>query len=132
MNDYGYCGGYPGQSTRERRLRAVALAYTGLVGLVAVGVGTYVMLQRLDTAALTVIAAVGCAGGVTLPSLILALAVLLRRERNGQAATLPMTPPQVVVIPPMQFQPPTAALPGGSAVQIETIQPRRFIVVGED
>lgn len=136
MNDYGYCGygGYPpGPLPRERRLRAIALGYAGLVGVVAAGVATYVLLQRLDTAVLTVIATVGCAGGVALPGLILALAVLLRqREKaNGQAATLPMTPPQVVVIPPMQFQPPPT-LPPGPAVQVETVQPRRFTVVGEE
>lgn len=133
---YGYGYGYPPpppEPRREKRLRIVALGYVALVGLVVAGVGAYVMLQRLDTAVLTVIATVGCAGGVALPGLILALAVLLRqREKaNGQAATLPMTPPQVVVIPPMQFQPPPT-LPPGPPVQVETVQPRRFTVVGEE
>lgn len=131
MNDYGYGYGYPPPLPPVRgRLRTVALAYVGLVGLVVAGVGTYVMLQRLATDVLTVIATVGCAGGIALPGLILALAVLLRwRERpSGQAATLPMVPPQVVVVPPMQFaQPPS--LPG---VQVESIQPRRFTIVGEE
>lgn len=133
---YGYGYGYPPpppEPRREKRLRIVGLVYVGLVGLVVAGVGAYVMLQRLDTAVLTVIATIGCAGGVALPGLILALAVLLRqREKsNGQAATLPMAPPQVVVIPPMQFQPTPLTLPG-PAVQVETVQPRRFTVVGEE
>lgn len=113
----------------------MGLAYVSLVGLVVVGVSTYVLLQRLDTDVLTVIATIGCAGGIAMPGTILALAVLLRqRERaNGQAAAVPMTPPQVVVIPPMQFQPAPSALTGpGSTVQVETAMPRRFTVVGEE
>lgn len=131
MDYRGYCG-YPPPlpPQRERRLKTIALAYVGLVVLTAVAVATYVLLQRLDRDALTVIAAVGCAGGIAMPGTILALAVLLRQRASAQATTLPMTPPQVVVIPPMQFStPPT--LPSHIPT-LETVQPRHFTIVGGD
>ena len=135
MTYYGYYPPPPPpENRREKKLRVVALAYAGLVGLVAVGVAVYVLLQRLETDVLTAIATIGCASAITLANLTLALMAFLRareRQANGQAGAAMMTPPQVVVIPPMQVQ--TPLLPQGApAAQIEQVKPRHFTIVGED
>ena len=130
---YGYYPPPPPEANRrEKKLRVVALAYVGLVVLVVVGVATYVMLQRLETDVLTAIATIGCASVITLANLTLALMAFLRaRDRQAGQASAMMTPPQVVVIPPMQVQPPL--LPQGAPLtQVETVKPRHFTVVGED
>jgi hypothetical protein len=134
MTYYGYYPPPPPEANRrEKKARYVALGYVGLVVLVAVGVAVYVMLQRLETDVLTAIATIGCASAITLANLTLALMAFLRardRQANGQASAL-MTPPQVVVIPPMQVTPPL--LPQGApAAQVEKVTPRHFVVVGED
>jgi hypothetical protein len=50
MTYYGYYPPPPPEANRrEKKLRVVALGYVGLVVLVAVGVAVYVMLQRLET-----------------------------------------------------------------------------------
>jgi flagellar basal body-associated protein FliL len=137
MTYYGYYPPPPPEANRrEKKLRVVALAYVGLVVLVAVGVAVYVMLQRLETDVLTAIATIGCASAITLANLTLALMAFLRareRQANGQASAL-MTPPQVVVIPPMQVQTPPLLPQGQGAplTQVETVKPRHFTVVGED
>ncbi|HIQ01897.1 MAG TPA: hypothetical protein EYH30_07175 [Anaerolineales bacterium] len=67
----------------------------------------YVLLNRLSDEVLTVIATVGCAAGVSLPGLLLALTVLLRRaEESGRRAV--QQQPQVmppIVLPPTVIQP---------------------------
>ena len=136
MTYYGYYPPPPSPEAnrRERKARYVALGYVGLVILVAVGVAVYVMLQRLETDVLTAIATIGCASAITLANLTLALMAFLRardRQVNGQASAAMMTPPQVVVIPPMQVQPPLLP-PGAPMTQVETVKPRHFTVVGED
>jgi hypothetical protein len=136
MTYYGYYPPPPSPEAnrRERKARYVALGYVGLVILVAVGVAVYVMLQRLETDVLTAIATIGCASAITLANLTLALMAFLRardRQVNGQASAAMMTPPQVVVIPPMQVQPPLLP-PGAPVTQVETVKPRHFTVVGED
>ena len=136
MTYYGYYPPPPSPEAnrRERKARYVALGYVGLVILVAVGVAVYVMLQRLETDVLTAIATIGCASAITLANLTLALMAFLRardRQVNGQASAAMMTPPQVVVIPPMQVQP-TLPPPGAPVTQVETVKPRHFTVVGED
>jgi hypothetical protein len=135
MTYYGYYPPPPPEANRrEKKLRVVALAYVGLVGLVAVGVAVYVMLQRLETDVLTAIATIGCASAITLANLTLALIAFLRardRQANGQASAAMMTPPQVVVIPPMQVQTPPLP-PGAPMAQVETVKPRHFTVVGEN
>jgi hypothetical protein len=136
MTYYGYYPPPPSPEAnrRERKARYVALGYVGLVILVAVGVAVYVMLQRLETDVLTAIATIGCASAITLANLTLALMAFLRardRQVNGQASAAMMTPPQVVVIPPMQVQP-TLLPPGAPVTQVETVKPRHFTVVGED
>ena len=139
MTYYGYYPPPPPPEAnrREKKLRYVALGYVGLLGLVAVGVAVYVMLQRLETDVLTAIATIGCASVITLANLTLALMAFLRareRQANGQAGAAMMTPPQVVVIPPMQVQTPPL-LPqaqGAPAAQVERVNPRHFVVVGEE
>jgi len=136
MTYYGYYPPPPTEANRrEKKLRVVALAYAGLVVLVAVGVAVYVMLQRLETDVLTAIATIGCASVITLANLTLALMAFLRardRQANGQASAAMMTPPQVVVIPPMQVQTPPLLPQGTPMTQVETVKPRHFTVVGED
>ena len=136
MTYYGYYPPPPTEANRrEKKLRVVALAYAGLVVLVAVGVAVYVMLQRLETDVLTAIATIGCASAITLANLTLALMAFLRareHQTNGQASAAMMTPPQVVVIPPMQVQTPPLLPQGTPMAQVETVKPRHFTVVGED
>jgi hypothetical protein len=137
MTYYGYYPPPPPAEAnrREKKARYVALGYVGLVVLVAVGVATYVMLQRLETDVLTAIATIGCASVITLANLTLALMAFLRardRQANGQASAAMMTPPQVVVIPPMQVQTPPLLPQGAPMAQVETVKPRHFTVVGED
>jgi hypothetical protein len=135
MTYYGYYPPPPPETNwREKKLRVVALAYAGLIVLVAVGVAIYVMLQRLETDVLTAIATIGCASAITLVNLTLALMAVLRareRQANGQAGAL-MAPPQVVVIPPMQVQTPPLLPQGAPAAQLETVKPRHFTIVGEE
>jgi hypothetical protein len=136
MTYYGYYPPPPPEANRrEKKARYVALGYVGLVVLVAVGVAVYVMLQRLETDVLTAIATIGCASVITLANLTLALMAFLRardRQANGQASAAMMTPPQVVVIPPMQVQTPPLLPQGAPAAQVEKVNPRHFVVVGED
>ena len=137
MTYYGYYPPPPPPEAnrREKKARYVALGYVGLVVLVVVGVAVYVMLQRLETDVLTAIATIGCASVITLANLTLALMAFLRardRQANGQASAAMMTPPQVVVIPPMQVQTPPLLPPGAPMTQVETVKPRHFTVVGED
>ena len=136
MTYYGYYPPPPPEANRrEKKLRVVALAYVGLVVLVAVGVAVYVMLQRLETDVLTAIATIGCASAITLANLTLALMAFLRardRQANGQASAAMMTPPQVVVIPPMQVQTSPLLSQGAPMAQVETVKPRHFTGVGED
>jgi hypothetical protein len=71
------------------------LAFLGAMVLVAVAVGTHVMLNRLSDEVLTIIATIGCAGAMALPGLLVALVVLVRRaESSGQrnAQPIPATP----------------------------------------
>lgn len=113
-----------------------------LAGLVAIGVFTDMTLRKLSQESLTLLAGVGCAGGVGLsvglPLAALAAVVLLRRERESERpqqayATPTMTPPQILVVPPMalppgsqadQYPPPFAGRNGRP--------PRQFSVIGED
>jgi len=134
MTYYGYYPPPPPEANRrEKKLRVVALAYVGLVVLVVAGVATYVMLQRLETDVLTAIATIGCASVITLANLTLALMAFLRaRERQAGQASAMMTPPQVVVIPPMQVQTPPLLPPGAPMAQVEKVNPRHFTVVGEE
>jgi hypothetical protein len=138
MTYYGYYPPPPTEANRrEKKARYVALGYVGLVVLVVVGVAIYVMLQRLETDVLTAIATIGCASVITLANLTLALMAFLRardRQANGQASAALMTPPQVVVIPPMQVQTPSLLPQGQGApmTQVETVKPRHFTVVGEE
>lgn len=108
--------------------------FVALLTIVAVGVAVYVLLNRLSDEVLTVIATVGCAGGISLPALVVALAVLLRSRDDATRRPQTMTiPPQIMVVPPMQLpqlQPPSRIEPGP---QIESVSaPRHFVIVGEE
>ncbi len=137
---YGYP--LPPQAPQERKKSWkpwVALGYIVFIIAAAVGALVYQALERLSDQVLTVIATVACAGGVALPGVILSLAVLLRWRENGKAqaqVTAAMTPPQVVVIPPIPMvQPPANLLPpggNGGAVVEQVPAPRRFTVLGDD
>ena len=134
MHDYqGYYPPPPPQRQPRRRHWAI-WTYLGLVALVIIGVAVYVLMERLSDEVLAVIATVGCAAGVSLPALLLALVVLLRREENGRKAV--QQQPQVmppIVLPPTVIQPqqlPTQQPP--PATWEEAPAPRRFTVVGEE
>ena len=133
MYQYPYPPPQPAPPKRHR-WRA-PLIYLALVALVAVGVSVYVLLQRLSDEVLTVIATIGCAAGVALPAVLVALVVLTRRaEDNGrtQARAPAMTPPQVMVIPPMQVQQLPQVQQAPPAATWETVPAaRHFVVVGE-
>jgi len=99
----------------------------------AVASATYVLLSRLSDEVLAVLATVGCAAGVSFPSLGIALAILMRRQgaghrddHRGQAGT-----PMMLVVPPVQTlqQQPTMQVP--TTVTHEP-SARRFTIVGEE
>lgn len=134
MNDYWYTPQpQPSSKSFLDRKRWIAWAYVGLVALVIVGVATYILLNRLDDQILTVIATVGCAGGVALPGTLLALVVLLRQNerRAREQAAPPMMP--AIIVPPVTMpypQYPQTATPAG--LLSPQTSPREFIVVGEE
>jgi hypothetical protein len=111
--------------------------FLGAAVLVAVGVAVYVFLTRLSPEVLAILATVGCAAGVALPSLLVALVVLLRRVENGngrrrEPPQATMTQPAIMVVPPMALpQPPTQTQPLPATWET-TPAPRRFVVVGEE
>lgn len=133
---YGYFvpGKAPTPPTPRRKGRGW-MAMRGAVAAVVAAVATYVMLQRLDDQVLTIIATIGCAGGIALPGLLVALVVLVRRaEGNGRREVAPQQPqmmqPTIMFIPPMampqypQVQGPQPAVWDSRPVE------RRFTVVG--
>lgn len=123
----------PPSLPRSSRWRG-PLLFLAAIALVAVGVGVYVFLNRLSNDVLTVIATVGCAAGVALPALLLALVVLLRRAENGRKheyTPTPMTQPTVMVIPPMAVPPQIPYQPQTPAAW-DTAPTRRFTIVGEE
>jgi len=108
------------------------------VTLAAVAAAVYVLLDRLSNEVLTVIATIGCAAGVSLPGLLLAVFVLVKRaesdgSRKREVQPPQMTQPMITVIPPMalpqlpQPQQPTAPPPATWEHQ----PARHFTVVGE-
>lgn len=132
---YGYP--YPTPSPRDHSRpsrRWVAWAYVGGIFLVVIGVATHVLLNRLDSDILTVIATIGCAAGVALPGLILSLVVLLRRENRNSVQYPATTQPTLLVVPPMALPPPqaTPTYQGQPPAAHWEAPPRRFTVVGEE
>ncbi len=115
-----------------------------LVGLVAAIVAptVYVLLNRLDDQVLTIIATVGCAAGVSIPALIAAMIVLIKRAessgsngRNDGHPRAEFTQPVLMMVPPMQIpQQPTMQVPMGVPTTLtrEPITERRFTIVGEE
>ena len=134
----------PRRCKLDRRLIG-ALVLLGVLLAVAVGVAVDHALTRISDQVLTVILTIGCAAGVALPALLLALVVLVRRAESGgqrtRTAAPVMTPPQVMVIPPMAVQPQpqlplyAAQAPGyagGPPATWEQAPARHFTVVGDE
>ncbi len=125
----------PTQPTRPKRRAPGWALFLGLAVLVVLGVGAYVMLQRLSDEVLTVIATIACAGAIAAPGLLVAVTVLLRRaagngrEERAQPAQPMMTP--MMVVPP-QMLPPAQGYPqpGAGAVWNDAPVQRTFTVVG--
>ena len=112
------------------RWRAL-VAYLAAMSFVVVGVLVYVLLERLPTEVLSIIATLGCAAGVTVPTTLVALSVLLRRAQASAVPPEPqqpqMTRPVVMTVPPMMIQQPQAP----PRVVVEDVpRERRFQVVG--
>lgn len=121
--------------TRPKRRKAPGWAlFLGLAVLVVLGVGAYVMLQRLSDEVLTVIATIACAAGVSVPGLLVAVAVLLRRAANGngqpERAQPTMTQPMVMMVPPMALPPAQGYPQPGAATWENAPAARTFTVVG--
>lgn len=126
----------PARSKRSQKLQALAVC-AGLLVLVITGVTVNVMLQRLDDTVLTVIATIGCAAGVSLPGLLLATLLLIRRAENGngnKSTPATMTQPTIMVVPPMtlpQLQQQSQQPPPAATWEHIPIQ-RHYTVVGEE
>lgn len=133
---YEYEDPYRPQRRRRKRGLAGLAAIGGLILLTAVGVAVYVLLNRLSDEVLAVLATVGCAAGVSLPTLMVAVIVLLRRAENGagKQATpqYTTTPPQIMVMPPMQLPNYPAAQQQMPATWEERSRPRHYVVVGDE
>jgi len=117
---------------RKRKVGAVEMV-AALAVLVVIGVSTYVMLNRLSEQVLTIIATIGCAAGVAVPGVLVALLVMVKRaEGSGRREVVPqqqpqMTQPMIMMVPPMampQMQGPQPAVWDSRPVE------RRFTVVG--
>ena len=107
-----------------------------LLAVPVLGVGTYVMLQRLSNDVLTVVATIACASGVSLPGLLVAVAVLLRRaENNGRenrATPQPtMTQPVMMMVPPMALPQQHQMYPQAQTLWEQQPTARRFTIVGD-
>ncbi len=99
------------------------------------------LLQRLSDEVLTIIATIGCAGGVAMPSVMAVVMVLLRRaERSGrkdaaQGGVQYQVPPIIVqstpppALPqypqPQYYRPPVT-------LERQPVRERRFVVMGEE
>jgi ABC-type dipeptide/oligopeptide/nickel transport system permease component len=132
---YDYEDPRPRRVRRKRGLTGLAVI-VGLILVTAVGVAVYVLLNRLSDEVLAVLATVGCAAGVSLPTLVVAGIVLLRRAENGagkQAAQqYTTTPPQIMVMPPMQLPNYPAAQQQTPATWERRSRPRHYVVMGDD
>lgn len=87
--------------------------------------------DRLSTEAMAVLAGAVCGVGAAIPTSLLIIAVT-RRSSQPDPTPVPRpqyTQPTVMMIPPMQIQPPTPA-PPPATWETAPIQ-RRFTVVGE-
>lgn len=128
----------PYQPQRRRRKRGLTgLAVIGVLILVTViGVTVNTMLNRLSDEVLAVLATVGCAAGVSLPTLVVAGIILLRRVENGSgkqaAQQYTTTPPQIMVMPPMQLPTYPAVQQQTPATWEERNRSRHFVVVGDE
>jgi hypothetical protein len=137
---YSYPDPYqtPPPPRRDRRGWVGPVIIAGAILASAAGVGTWVLLERLSDEVLAILATVGCASGVTIPTLVVAVIVLLRRAENGhtkQQAQQPgytTTPPQVMILPPMQLPHYPAPPQQPASTWEEQRRPRHFTVMGDD
>jgi hypothetical protein len=98
----------------------------------------YVLLDRLDDQVLTIIATIGCAAGISLPTLLAVFVVLTRRAENAnrreddqQPRGQQFTQPVLMMVPPMALpQQPTMQVP--TTLTREPVSERRFTIVGEE
>lgn len=102
--------------------------------LVALASAVYVLLNRLSDEVLAILATVGCAAGVALPTSLVALAVILRRESKPAERPVQqpqMTQPVLMMVPPMQMQLPQTQPPATPATMVH--QPaREFTILGDE
>lgn len=121
----------PVRSNRWWRAPAIVLA---VILLVALASAVYVLLNRLSDEVLAILATVGCAAGVALPTSLVALAVILRRESKPaeRPAQPQMTQPIMMMVPPMQMQLPQAQQPVPEAAFASPPPVREFTILGDE
>ena len=106
----------------------------GLVwGAIAFGITLATIIGlRLDRAALTVVVGVACGVGASIPTGLLVVFLLRRRDLAKEKREVAGSPPVVVVTAPMaagQLPAPTT-WPGGYPAPLPA--PREFAVIGEE
>jgi len=116
----------------QRWWRAPAIVLAAIL-LVALASAVYVLLNRLSDEVLTIIATIGCAAGVALPTSLVALAVILRRESKPADRPVQqpqMTQPVLMMVPPMQMQlPQVHQAPEATMVHQSA---RQFTILGDE
>jgi hypothetical protein len=115
----------------------VSLRQSGILGAIAFGVALAVIIGvRLEQAALAALVGVACGVGASIPTSLLIVAVLRRRDsqdqkRSQHAAQRAPQPPVVVVAPPATPQLPQPASWPGAYVP-DTSAGRQFSIIGEE
>lgn len=94
----------------------------------------YVIGSRLSSEAIAVLAGSVCGVSAAIPTSLIILAVTRRngQKKENNTVTIPQSQPampQVVVVPPMQFQQPQGLAPPSTW---RNSQPREFNVVGDE
>jgi hypothetical protein len=114
----------------------VSLRQSALWGAVAFGVALAVVIGvRLDQAALAVVVGVVCGVGASIPTALLIVALMRRRDGRHEVRSVGreavQSPPVVVVAPPAAPQLPPAATWSGAYPTPAPAQ-RQFTVIGEE
>ena len=116
----------------------ISLRQSGILGAVAFGVALAVIIGvRLEQAALAALVGVVCGVGASIPTSLLIVAVLRRRDTQEQKRTrsaeqqLARQPQVVVVAPPAAPQLPQPASWPGAYVPDMSAQ-RQFSIIGEE
>ena len=117
----------------------VSLRQSGIWGAVAFGIALAVVVGvRLDQAALAVVVGVACGVMASIPTSVLIISLLRRRDAKNERRVMRdvehqvvQSPPMVVVAPPATPQlPQQGAWPGGYATPLPA--QRQFAVIGEE